>query len=88
LLSSVTTNPASTHESLRDQFAHYYLFLKDANGLTRTIQPFLIVNQGVALGTPAFIRNAPAQVRQLVPGFLKSRMLIVGCAAAEGDIVV
>ena len=27
------------HESLRDQFAHYYLFLKDANGVTRAIQP-------------------------------------------------
>src|ERR1700747_2357322 len=47
-------------ESLKDQFAHYYLFLKDANGLTRAIQPFFIVSQDLTAGTPAFIRNALA----------------------------
>jgi hypothetical protein len=57
------------HESLKDQCAHYYLFLKDSNGITRAIQPFLIVSQDIATGTPAFIRDALAQVRQLVPGF-------------------
>ena len=31
------------HESLKDHCTHYYLFLKDANGMTRAIQPFLIV---------------------------------------------
>ncbi len=66
------------HESLRDQCAHYYLFLKDSNGMTRAIQPFLIVSQDLATGTPAFIRNALAQVRRLVPGLLKLRMLMVG----------
>jgi hypothetical protein len=34
------------HESLKDQFAHYYLFLKDANGMTRAIQPFFIYHSG------------------------------------------
>ena len=76
------------HESLRDQFAHYYLFLKDANGMTRAIQPFFIVSQDPATGTPAFIRNALAQVRRLFPGFLKLRMLMVGCSAGEGEIVL
>src|SRR4029077_14296260 len=46
------------HESLKDQCDHYYLFLKDFNGITRAIQPFLIVSQDIATGTPAFIRNA------------------------------
>src|SRR6266481_5731175 len=76
------------HESLRDQCAHYYLFLKDSNGMTRAIQPFLIVSQDLATGTPAFIRNALAQVRRLVPGLLKLRMLMVGCSAGEGAIVL
>ena len=53
------------HESLRDQFAHYYLFLRDANGMTRAIQPFFIVSQDLAAGIPEFIRNALAQVRRL-----------------------
>lgn len=76
------------HESLRDQFAHYYLFLKDGNGITQAIQPFFIVTQDLAAGTPAPIRNALAQVRRFLPGFLKFRMLMVGCAAGEGDIVL
>jgi Acetyltransferase (GNAT) domain len=76
------------HESLKGYCAHYYLFLKDANGITRAIQPILIVSQDIATGTPAFIRNALAQVRRLVPGFLKLRMLMVGCSAGEGDIVL
>jgi hypothetical protein len=76
------------HESLRDQFAHYYLFLRDANGMTRAIQPFFIVSQDLAAGTPEFIRNALAQVRRLFPGFLKFRTLMVGCSAGEGDIVL
>lgn len=76
------------HESLKDHCAHYYLFLKDANGVTRSIQPFLIVSQDLSTGTPKFIQNVLAHVRRLVPAFLKLRMLMVGCSAGEGDIVL
>jgi hypothetical protein len=76
------------HESLRDQFAHYYLVLKDAGGVTRAIQPFLIVSQDLATGTPVGIRNFLAGIRRRLPGFLKLRMLMVGCSAGEGDIVM
>src|SRR5207253_3472250 len=31
------------HLSLKNQFGHYYLLLKDGEGRTRAIQPFLIV---------------------------------------------
>src|SRR6202521_1233358 len=76
------------HESLKDQFAHYYLLLKDSAGMTRAIQPFLIVSQDLATGTPAVIRNLLAPIRRRFPGFLKLRMLMVGCSAGEGDIVL
>jgi hypothetical protein len=76
------------HESLRDQFAHYYLLLKDEDGVTRAIQPFLIVSQDLATGTPAVIRKILARIRRRFPGFLKLRMLMVGCSAGEGDIVL
>jgi hypothetical protein len=76
------------HESLRDQFAHYYLLLKDGGGTTRAIQPFLIVSQDLATGTPSVIRNLLATIRRRFPGFLKLRMLMVGCSAGEGDIVL
>jgi hypothetical protein len=76
------------HESLKDQFSHYYLLLKDAGGATRAIQPFLIVSQDLATGTPAAIRKLLAGIRRHFPGFLKLRMLMVGCSAGEGDIVL
>src|ERR1700693_6185632 len=76
------------HESLRDQFAHYYLLLKDATGATRAIQPFLIVSQDLATGTPAVIRSFLGHIRRRFPGFLKLRMLMVGFSAGEGDIVL
>ncbi|MBV8226073.1 MAG: GNAT family N-acetyltransferase [Verrucomicrobia bacterium] len=75
------------HESLKDQFAHYYLLFKDVAGTTRAIQPFLVVSQDLATGTPAVIRKILARVRSRYPGFLKLRMLMVGCSAGEGDVV-
>ncbi len=76
------------YESLKDQFAHYYLLLKDAGGATRAIQPFLIVSQDLAIGTPLAIRNLLGRIRCRFPGFLKLRMLMVGSSAGEGDIVL
>ncbi len=76
------------HESLKDQFAHYYLLLKDGAGATRAIQPFLIVSQDLATGMPSVIRDVLAQIRSRFPGFLKLRMLMVGSSAGEGDIVL
>jgi len=75
------------HESLKDQFAHYYLLLKDVSGATRAIQPFLVVSQDLATGTPAVFRSILGHIRGRFPGFLKLRMLMVGCSAGEGDIV-
>ena len=60
------------HESLKDQFAHYYLLLKDAGGVTRAIQPFLIVSQDLATGTPAVIRNLLARIRTPFSGILEA----------------
>jgi hypothetical protein len=54
------------HKSLKAQFAHYYLFLRDTDGMTRAIQPFLIASQDIAAGTPEFVRNALAQVRRAI----------------------
>ena len=76
------------HESLKDQFAHYYLLLKDAGGVTRAIQPFLIVSQDLATGTPSVFRSLLTPIRRRFQGFLKVRMLMVGCSAGEGDIAL
>ncbi len=76
------------HESLKDQFAHYYLLLKDAAGATRAIQPFLIVSQDLATGMPSVVRDLLTRIRTHFPGFLKLRMLMVGSSAGEGDVVL
>jgi hypothetical protein len=73
-------------ESLKDQFRHYYLLLKDGDGRTRAIQPFLVVSQDLMTGTPAVVRKPVEWVRKYIPGFLKLRMLMVGCSAGEGDL--
>ena len=73
-------------ESLREQFVHYYLLLKDGEGRTRAIQPFLVVNQDLVTGTPVVVRKSVEWVRKFIPGFLKLCMLMVGCSAGEGDL--
>jgi hypothetical protein len=76
------------HLSLKNQFEHYYLLLKDAEGHTRAIQPFLIVSQDLVLGTPGLVRKPVNWIRRYFPGFLKLRMLMVGCSAGEGDLAL
>jgi hypothetical protein len=75
-----------THDTLGQQFDHYYLLLKDQAGATRTIQPFLIVKQDLATGLPAGARRALAKLRRRFPSALVMRMLMVGCAAGEGHL--
>jgi Peptidogalycan biosysnthesis/recognition len=77
-----------TQATLGDQFEHRYLILKDQEGRTRAVQPFLIVRQDLVMGTPASVRQSIDAVRKRFPGFLKLPMLMVGCSAGEGDIAL
>ena len=77
-----------TQATLGDQFEHRYLLLKDQEGRTRAVQPFLIVRQDLVMGTPASVRQSIDAVRKRFPGFLKLPMLMVGCSAGEGDIAL
>jgi len=76
-----------SHDSLGHQFEHYYLLLKDHAGVTRAIQPFLMVNQDLVTGMPSAVRRAMNKIRQRFPSTLVMRMLMVGCAAGEGHLV-
>jgi hypothetical protein len=77
-----------TQATLGDQFEHRYLILKDQEGGTRAVQPFLIVRQDLVMGMPASVRQSIDAVRKRFPGFLKLPMLMAGCSAGEGDIAV
>jgi hypothetical protein len=75
-----------TQSALGKQFEHLYLVLKDTNGITRAVQPFLLVHQDLVVGTPEVIRRPVEAIRRLLPSFLKLPMVMVGCSAGEGDI--
>jgi hypothetical protein len=77
-----------TQATLGDQFEHRYLILKDQEGGTRAVQPFLIVRQDLVMGMPASVRQSIDAVRKRFPGFLKLPMLMAGCSAGEGDIAL
>jgi hypothetical protein len=76
-----------THAALGHQFEHYYLLLKDHAGMTRAVQPFLIVDQDLVTGTPGPIRRLVNRIRENFPATLVMRMLMVGCSAGEGHLV-
>jgi predicted N-acyltransferase len=76
------------YQSLKEQFIHLYLILKDQEDQTRAIQPFLIVHQDMLTGTPAFVRRWAESLRRRFPSFLKLPMLMVGCSAGEGDLAL
>jgi hypothetical protein len=75
-----------THDSLGHQFDHHYLVLKDQTGLTRAIQPFLLVRQDLVTGLPESVRAAVTRLRRKFPSALVMRMLMVGCSAGEGHL--
>jgi hypothetical protein len=76
-----------THDALGHQFEHLYLILKDHTGITRAIQPFLIVRQDMVTGLPEPVRQLLTRVRRRFPAALMMRMLMVGCSAGEGHLV-
>jgi hypothetical protein len=75
-----------THDSLGHQFDHHYLVLKDHTGVTRAVQPFLLVKQDLVTGLPESVRRAVTRLRRRFPAALVMRMLMVGCSAGEGHL--
>jgi hypothetical protein len=73
-------------ESLREQFDCRYFVLHDEASGEWALQPFFFVMQDALGGLPAAARSLFAPIRRLWPGFLKMRMMMIGCAAGEGDL--
>ena len=73
-------------ESLGGQFEfRYFLLSHEATGES-AIQPFFFVNQDLVAGLPLRLRTLVERVRRFWPRFLQLRMLMVGCAAGEGQL--
>ena len=73
-------------ETLREQFDYRYFVLHDEASGEWAIQPFFFVNQDLLGGLPKAVRSVFAPVRKLWPRFLTLRMMMIGCAAGEGEL--
>ena len=73
-------------DTLRTQFDYRYFVLRDEASGEQAIQPFFFVNQDLLAGLPKAVRALFAPVRKLWPRFLSLRMMMIGCAAGEGEL--
>ena len=72
--------------SLREQFVYRYLLLRDDSSGQWAVQPLFFVQQDLLAGLPRALRSFSHIVRKYRPGFLKLRMMMLGCAAGEGQL--
>ncbi len=75
-----------TEAGLPEQFEYRYFVLRDEASSDWAIQPFFFVHQDLLAGLPQSVRSLFTGIRKIWPGFLKLRMIMVGCATAEGDL--
>ena len=71
-------------ETFADNFAQFYLLLRDETGRPRVLQPLFLVVQDVTVSLPGFSQALVRPVRR----WLSLRLLMVGCIVGEGLIGV
>jgi predicted N-acyltransferase len=74
--------------TLTNQFEHFYVLLEDRSGKIRAVQPIFFVRQNLVEGVPGKIRTIVDLIRRKFPRFLTMRVLMIGCAAGEGQLGV
>ena len=77
---------ALLEETLRTQFDYRYFVLHDEASGEWALQPFFFVNQDLLAGLPKAVRSLIGPIRKWWPGFLSLRMMMIGCAAGEGEL--
>ena len=73
-------------ETLSQQFDFRYLILRHEATGAFAVQPLFFVEQDLLAGLPMGIRSLFNGVRKVRPGFLKMRMMMIGCAGGEGEL--
>ncbi len=68
------------------EFEYRYAVLEHRGGGGSAVQPFFLVNQDIAAGLPVALHSLIGSIRKRFPGFLKTRILMIGCAAGEGRL--
>lgn len=77
---------AVIEETLANQFEYRYVILENSRTGGSAVQPFFFVVQDLTAGLPKKLRAPVDRIRKKFPRFLKMRILMVGCAAGEGNI--
>ena len=67
-------------------FEYRYFAIKDQGGEVRAVQPFFIHDQDLLEGVGRGGRLIVACIRRAWPRFMRTRALMVGCAAGEGHL--
>jgi len=72
--------------ALHEQFDFRYFVLHDEASGEWALQPLFFVDQDLLAGLPQSLRAPFNGIRKYWPGFLKMRMMMIGCAASEGEL--
>jgi len=72
--------------TLANDFEYHYVVLEDSSGVVRATQPVFFARQNLVEGVPGKLRSIVDLVRKMSPRFLTMRVLMVGCAAGEGQL--
>ncbi len=75
-----------TVEETLPQFDYRYFILENDRSGAVTIQPFFFVVQDLTVGLPKSLRKIVGMARKIWPRFLSLKMMMVGCAAGEGQL--
>jgi len=73
-------------DTLRDPFEHHYLVLENENDEVRAIQPLFFLRQNLTEGVTGQVRAVLDAVRKKFPRFLTMRVMMLGCAAGDGQL--
>lgn len=72
--------------ALAGQFEHRYIVLQERHAGGAGVQPVFFVNQDILEGLPRRLHAALTWPRRFFPGWLRMRMLMVGCPAGDGAL--
>ena len=71
-------------DTMHPEITHRYLMITDQLSQAGTVQPFFVTSIDMAEGVSTSVKSWIDTVRRAWPGFLRTRVLMVGCVAGEG----
>ena len=73
-------------QTINPEFDYQYFIFENLQKQVVAIQPFFLLQQDLIQGSGKWVNRVVGPIRKVLPKFLTSRTLMVGCAAGEGHI--